>query len=385
MFIQSVREYLISHKYNLILGSAVVLISVIVLIVTNTKGNVSEDEEFFEFSNEISTELTTYDISASTEETTNVVSGNTSSAVKCYFNSDGKLYGNKGEFSGLWPELEAAARASNEQYIKDLIPFVGDNTELKKSDYENDKFKDINGYGTVHWSQSGHKWPNRYSRAASGYITTTEKVNEAFDNLEQKENTEETTSENEYGPISASEIVLSDSALETEETAQPKTITKIVSFEQLAQGKVWASNSCGVCSLAMALSTLSGVTVSPPEVALAANLLIGNSAWYDTILYSKAQAKLAELAGFKVVMEPYNKAKKATMDDCLSNNGVALFVTNQSDWVSGGGRHYIMVRNKVGDKYYTADSGKNPTGGFTYEEISAGYCQQYIVYIYPKQ
>ena len=43
-----------------------------------------------------------------------------------------------------------------------------------------------------------------------------------------------------------------------------------------------------------------------------------------------------------------------------------------------------MVRNRVGDKYYTADSGKNPTHGFTYEQLSAGYCQQYVVYIYPK-
>lgn len=43
-----------------------------------------------------------------------------------------------------------------------------------------------------------------------------------------------------------------------------------------------------------------------------------------------------------------------------------------------------MVRNRVGDKYYTADSGKNPTHGFTYQQLSAGYCQQYVVYIYPK-
>ena len=170
----------------------------------------------------------------------------------------------------------------------------------------------------------------------------------------------------------------------TEPATELQTANSVIEVSGLAPGKVWAGNSCGVCSLAMALSTLSGVTVSPPEVALAANLLIGNSAWYQVIIYSKSQAKLAQLAGFPVYMEPWNEAKKSTMDACLDANGVALFVSKGSDWVDFGGRHYIMVRNRVGDKYYTADSGKNPTHGFTYQQLSAGYCQQYVVYIYPK-
>ena len=76
--------------------------------------------------------------------------------VACHYNADGKLYGKKGTFSGLWPQLEKVAKASNEQYIKDLMVYVGDNTELEKCKYEEDKFTKINGYGTVHWHQLGH-------------------------------------------------------------------------------------------------------------------------------------------------------------------------------------------------------------------------------------
>ena len=327
------------------------------------------------------------------------------------------MYGKKGTFSGLWPQLEKVAKASNEQYIKDLMVYVGDNTELEKSKYEEDKFTKINGYGTVHWHQLGHKWPNKYSCAYGGGSTSSS--NSLFKNIKKDEKIEAvseavTESVGKDGKVIEvmPEIMLSDSAVKVEEattkvveksieqTTKAKTANKnksktepatelqtansVIEVSGLAPGKVWAGNSCGVCSLAMALSTLSGVTVSPPEVALAANLLIGNSAWYQVIIYSKSQAKLAQLAGFPVYMEPWNEAKKSTMDACLDANGVALFVSKGSDWVDFGGRHYIMVRNRVGDKYYTADSGKNPTHGFTYQQLSAGYCQQYVVYIYPK-
>jgi hypothetical protein len=176
----------------------------------------------------------------------------------------------------------------------------------------------------------------------------------------------------------------SSSKTNTGSTSSSSTGTSSTKTGWVYKGGVWASDSCGTCSLAMVLSTLSGVTVSPPEVALAANALIGEKAWYKTILLSQSQAKLAELAGFTVKTENYNTATKAAMDDCLDNNGMALFVTDKSTWASLGGRHYIAVRNRVGDKYYTADSGKNPTGGYTYEQLSSGYNQQMIVYIYPK-
>lgn len=386
-FIDKHKEYLILHKYHFIAALAIVAMTIIVLVVSNTHGN-TEFSDSYE-STEYTTEYLTYE-ETSTETTT------LSLAVKCHYNADGKLYGTKGKFSGLWPQLEAAAKSSNEKYIKDLIVYVGDNTELDKSSYEEDKFVKINGYGTVHWSQSGHKWPNKYSAAFSGFIPSAD----LFNTIKKEEKAEEMTklnTSNGDGSLKPMEdIVLSDSALAAENTTEGTTVnttetksetTTAITYKATSSdmaGKLWGSNSCGVCSLAMALSTLSGVTVSPPEVALAANLLIGKSAWYDTILYSKSQAKLAQLAGFNVTMEPYNAAKKETMDACLDANGVALFVTNKAPWVING-RHYIMVRNKVGDKYYTADSGNNPTQGFTYAEISAGYCQQYIVYIYPKK
>ncbi|MGN1317491.1 MAG: hypothetical protein ACI4VF_00645 [Lachnospirales bacterium] len=379
------KEYVFNHKYHLFAGIMVIIIAVIILVASNTHGNTDFDYNEGDDTTDYATEYTTY--YEDTTETTTV-----SLAVKCHYNADGKLYGEKGKFSGLWPQLEQAAKSSNEQYIKDLMVYVGDNTELKKSDYEEDKFTKINGYGTVHWSQSGHKWPNKYSASYSGFVPS---VN-LFDTIKIEEKPENMTSSLDNGAlVPMADISLSDSAIlmetTTEETTEELTETTTSAYKAAStnktksiEGSVWGSNSCGVCSLAMALSTLSGVTVSPPEVALAANLLIGKSAWYDTILYSKSQAKLAQLAGFNVNMEPYNNAKKETMDACLNANGVALFVTNKSPWVTNG-RHYIMVRNKVGDKYYTADSGNNPTKGFTYEELSSGYCQQYIVYIYPKK
>lgn len=388
-------NYVSSHRYKFIAGVLVILVIITVIIVSNTNGNVTYEEEqpwteTTTDTQDATSEDYTYDFETTTEMTTSIVN-----VEKIHFNSDGKLYGKKGTFSGLWPNLEAAARASNDSSTKALMEFVGDNTELKKSNYEEDKFKEINGYGTVHWSQSGHKWPNRYSCAASGYLETSNNSSAAFDSIKDSASAEiDTSSTKSGGTLMLDEIVLSDSAVSEEPTVEKttaenktsqKAASSVKSYTSLSAGKVWGSNACSVCSLAMALSTLSGVTVSPPEVALAANLLIGKSAWYDTIMYSKTQAKLAQLAGFPVYMEPYTSAKKSTLDDCLNKNGVALFVTNKSAWVSGNGRHYIMVRNKVGDKYYTADSGKNPTKGFTYEEISSGYCQQYIVYIYPKQ
>ncbi len=338
----------------------------------------------------------------------------------CYFNTDGKLHGTKGKFSGLWPQLEGLARRSNEKYIKDLMVYVGDNTELSKCSYENDNFKKINGYGTVHWAQWGHKWPNRYSAAVSGYSyqsaepTTETTTKRKFSILQTADNTqskylagtdEEFIAAEEEVNRAAPQIlplpdlsvlhksgeaedeVDSDTAIEKENIdVESFTYTPRFSSGQSfgGSGGTWGSSACGVCSLAMALSTLSGRTVSPPECAIAANLLIGRGAWSGLVLFSASQARLARLAGFYVETEPFTSAKKSTMDRCLDSNGVALFATSGSAWASGGGRHYIMVRNRVGDKYYTADSGKNPVTAFTYEEISAGYNQQMIVYIYPK-
>lgn len=404
----------IKQKKSYVIVCVFAVVVIVVSGVVNLKNGVLTKEEEMVNAEEILTESSSSTSTTYAELNTETTSNG---PVACHYNADGKLYGKKGIFSGLWPQLEKVAKASNEQYIKDLMVYVGDNTELEKSKYEEDKFTKINGYGTVHWHQLGHKWPNKYSCAYGGGSTSSS--NSLFKNIKKDEKIEAvseavTESVGKDGKVIEvmPEIMLSDSAVKveeattkvveksTEQTTKAKTANKnksktepatelqtansVIEVSGLAPGKVWAGNSCGVCSLAMALSTLSGVTVSPPEVALAANLLIGSSAWYQVIIYSKSQAKLAQLAGFPVYMEPWNEAKKATMDACLDANGVALFVSKGSDWVDFGGRHYIMVRNRVGDKYYTADSGKNPTHGFTYEQLSAGYCQQYVVYIYPK-
>lgn len=404
----------IKQKKSYVIVCVFAVVVIVVSGVVNLKNGVLTKEEEMVNAEEILTESSSSTSTTYAELNTETTSNG---PVACHYNADGKLYGKKGTFSGLWPQLEKVAKASNEQYIKDLMVYVGDNTELEKSKYEEDKFTKINGYGTVHWHQLGHKWPNKYSCAYGGGSTSSS--NSLFKNIKKDEKIEAvseavTESVGKDGKVIEvmPEIMLSDSAVKveeattkvveksTEQTTKAKTANKnksktepatelqtansVIEVSGLAPGKVWAGNSCGVCSLAMAFSTLSGVTVSPPEVALAANLLIGNSAWYQVIIYSKSQAKLAQLAGFPVYMEPWNEAKKSTMDACLDANGVALFVSKGSDWVDFGGRHYIMVRNRVGDKYYTADSGKNPTHGFTYQQLSAGYCQQYVVYIYPK-
>ncbi|MBQ7265703.1 MAG: hypothetical protein IJS61_06350 [Firmicutes bacterium] len=423
--------------------------------------------------------------SSSSESTSESTTSSEKSGVKgkekpvdCYYNKDGKLKGKKGEFSGLWPELEAKAKASKEQYIKDLMVYVGDNTELSKVPYQEDNFVAINGYGMVHWAQWGHSWPNRYSvsmgsgnySSSSGKKKETtdtgkntegtrdkaeEEYSELFDNdpslfseseesrklnipntiLGEEENIEVENSvaeESKYTEGREEELIVetlpeegaeapqaisetnSDTSSEEkaeaeatlEDTQESSEVTKaekpvagkkkdsVISTSAVYYpgsstsfsrgGSTWGSSACGVCSLAMALSTLSGVTVSPPEVALAANLLVGRSGWYGAILFSSTQAQLARMAGFPVKTEPWNSATKAQLDDCLDHNGIAIFVTDKQVWASGGGRHYIVVRNRVGDKYYTADSGKNPINGFTYTEISSGYNQQMIVYIYPK-
>ena len=417
--IKIILQFIRQKKSYVIVCVFAIAVIVVSGVINFRNGNSKNTEEMVN-----AQEMTAYSSSSTSTTYAEQNSEITSNAlVACHYNADGKLYGTKGTFSGLWPELEKVAKASNQQYIKDLMVYVGDNTELEKSKYEEDKFTKINGYGTVHWHQVGHKWPNKYSCAYGGSNSTSS--NSLFKNIQKEEKIEpvsevvtENAGQNEKSIEVMPEIVLSDAAVSVEEstakteekteektteqttkakattktTTKPKTepstelqtANEIIEVSGLAPGKVWAGNSCGVCSLAMALSTLSGVTVSPPEVALAANLLIGNSAWYQVIIYSKSQAKLAQLAGFPVYMEPWNEAKKSTMDACLDANGVALFVSKGSDWVDFGGRHYIMVRNRVGDKYYTADSGKNPTKGFTYDQLSAGYCQQYIVYIYPK-
>lgn len=410
--IKIISAYLKKRK-SFCICSGFVICVLAVAGVLNLNGSVG----VFDFNdrNDVNAKETTVESSYSSTSTTSEVytESTTMGQVQCHYNSDGKLYGKKGTFSGIWPNLEKVAKASNEQYIKDLMVYVGDNTELEKSKYEEDKFTKINGYGTVHWRQSGHKWPNKYSCLYNGESSSnSDSLFKKIKKEEKIENVTEVSTEHieQEGVIATmAEMVLSDSAVDIEKSTETTTKAEekpeknntakennqkektselvrvnAVTSAGIAPGKVWAGNACGVCSLAMALSTLSGVTVSPPEVAIAANLLIGESAWYQVILYSKSQAKLAQLAGYPVYMEPWNEAKKSTMDACLNANGVALFVSKRPEWVDYGGRHYIMVRNKVGDKYYTADSGKNPTGGYTYEELSDGYCQQYIVYIYPK-
>ncbi len=399
-----------------------------------------------------------------TTETTTVLSQNSGKKKMVlpdiYFNTDGKLYGSKGIFSGLWPTLEGLVAQSNESYIKALAVYVGDNTELDRCAYENDKFIKINGYGTVHWSQWGHAWPDNYSCAGgampdyeaetyspSAAPTHSEQVKEdssqqiqsdtsdktADKKTEEKDNENIQTNKNEgrynapksefpdffsnlfsaekaqqsQQDSSSEPEVKQDDASLADESEGEEQVDDFMYSEQAVSAPIvldwgiggigsitsssatygsgsWGASACGVCSLAMALSTLSGVTVSPPECALAANLLIGNGAWYGNVLYSTSQARLAAMAGFPTGLEPWQSAKKETLDNCLDNNGVALFVTDKQAWASGGGKHYIMVRGRQGDKYYTADSGKNPTGAFTYDEISSGYCEQYIVYIYPK-
>lgn len=356
------KNYFLTHKFMLVLPLIVLLIMFILLATTGKKAHTKPVMEV-----------------ATTQSTTTEATTEVTTVIEIHYNADGKLYGQKGKFSGLWKGLEAKAKASNEDYIKELMVFVGDNTELKKVVYTDDNFVKLNGYGTVHWSQSGHKWYNKYSSAFKGVLEKSEE--ELFESIK-----------NEHKPLANIAKIMSKDSIETgnavgitETTTAVTTTTEStteVTTQELPQGKLWSTNACGVCSLAMALSTLSGVTVSPPEVAIAANLLIGEEAWYETILYSQSQAKLAQMAGFNVQIEPYNEAKKESMDKCLDANGVALFVTDKEPWTDG--RHYIMVRNRVGDKYYTADSGKNPTQAFTYDELSAGYCQQYIVYIYPK-
>jgi cytoskeletal protein RodZ len=422
----------------------------IIAYVHKTRKTVSAE-------NVVTTEETTIPTTEITSEETTVIETTTETTTlePCHFNADGKLYGTKGKFSGLWPTLETIVNSSDEKWTA-LKEWVGDNSELQKSDYEEDKFVAINGYGTVHWSQGGHNWYAPYSIADTStggsatlmfesiakekvtvdldkavaeqeekhkdIIPVTEAATEAAttavsqDNNKSSKSAEkstekatekatEKTSKSEKATTTTKEAAtqattaeakpnepaVSDTAVEAQsQSSSAKTNntgssgTGSSTGRYVYSGGVWGSDACGVCSLAMVLSTLSGVTVSPPEVALAANALIGEKAWYRTILYSQSQAKLAELAGFTVKTQPYNKATKEAMDECLDNNGMALFVTDKQTWASGGGKHYIAVRNRVGDKYYTCDSGKNPTGAFSYEEISSGYNQQLIVYIFPK-
>lgn len=66
--------------------------------------------------------------------------------------------------------------------------YVGDNTELEKCKYEEDKFTKINGYGTVHWHQVGHKWPNKYSCAYGGSSSTSS--NSLFKDIKKEEKVE---------------------------------------------------------------------------------------------------------------------------------------------------------------------------------------------------
>lgn len=444
------KEFVLKKENRVKIFSYAIVFATLLIIAVIISVNLCNKEARIEDVNsliysEVSSEFTT-------EFTTNAIETTTylHPIEICHFNADGKLYGEKGKFSGLWPKLEGRVKASNAEW-KNLMEWVGDSSELSKSDYQEDKFVKINGYGTVHWDQSGHSWPAPYSIAdksgggnqtVEGYFTMIADENVFIDldkAVEEQDKASyeidleaeaETESVSEWETESQEETSVKDSKNKdedknlSEQAVEAKTVTEATTqaavkntenkkaedksdeedkpdissivgtgefkdkntttVKRTYLNNVWGSDSCGVCSLAMVLSTLSGVTVNPPEVALAANCLIGEKAWYGTVLYSQAQAKLAEMAGFPVKMEPYNTAKKETMDDCLDKNGMAIFVTDKDTWASGGDKHYIVARNRVGDKYYTCDSGKNPKGGFTWEQLSSGYNQQYIVYIYPK-
>jgi hypothetical protein len=226
--------------------------------------------------------------------------------------TSGGLVGTLGQYSGLWADLDGDIAKTTDGSNQDWknLAQYVGHDPKSKISYENDQWVSLNGYGVVTYKQG-----------------------KDFD----------------YNNIKYS--------------------------KSSKDSYTFGSSSCSVCSSAMVMSTMTGLKVTPAEVAIAANTLTTRgkaNPWSGNVMTISGITTLFKDAGFTAEMK--SGFDQSTINGVLDNNGFVIFVIGgNTPWGNTTG-HYITLRGRNGDTYYTADSGgKNPTKGFTWAEITSGH------------
>lgn len=151
----------------------------------------------------------------------------------------------------------------------------------------------------------------------------------------------------------------------------------------------FGSSGCGIYSTAMILSTLEKKWVNPAEVAIALqtySIRHGGSRIETTLMGGSGAAYISGLlavvkdAGFTdAKLAPMNQG---TLDDCLEQGGLVLYVTNDREFTSGG--HYVVIREKKSNgNYLMGNSTRKNDNEYSYTKLFNG-CNGLMLYVYPK-
>ncbi len=115
-------------------------------------------------------------------------------------------------------------------------------------------------------------------------------------------------------------------------------------------GKTIASGGCGACALAMGVSGLTGMEVTPLEIVQYLNSIGTNTVYNGSGSAQKVAAK------YGLSYEFINRSNKAKIDAALDQGKVLIFSIKANGIYTGDG-HFIMCVGRQGDKYYVLESG----------------------------
>lgn len=154
---------------------------------------------------------------------------------------------------------------------------------------------------------------------------------------------------------------------------------------------------CGICSLAMTLTSLSGKVVNPAEIIVAGHTYgdrhagKSSSNIFSGVITGTGIVNLATDAGFKA--ERIGSFEQSKIDAALNQGAYIIYATVNSSWGWGSGNHYITITDKDNEgKYHIIDSAniwKNGANepfsvGTTFEKIKASDTGQGVEIIYPR-
>lgn len=219
--------------------------------------------------------------------------------------------------------------------LKALLPYVGSPTQ-KAVEYEVDRFKTVDGFGFAHYNQ------------------TNEIGGEPYATMNYNDSTNSNAAFNYAG--------------------------------------------CGIIATAMCISTLERKWVNPAEIAIAMQTyrvrtgkqIATTEAGDNGATYWEGIDSIVKEAGYTNSDMQYNKKlDQVKVDECLDKGGLIMYVTTGFPSQDGDtgytiDGHYVVIREKVGDKYLIGDSIRNNNIQYTFEQIQSKDKGTGSLYIYPK-
>lgn len=122
------------------------------------------------------------------------------------------------------------------------------------------------------------------------------------------------------------------------------------SYTYYAKNKTISSSGCGACALAMAVTALTGETVTPKDI-----VKFLNSKDINTVYNGETCVK-AVCKKYNLNYKSISRSNKTTIDSWLDKGGLIIMTINANGIYTGGG-HYIMCTGRDSDGYYVMESG----------------------------